>query len=76
MFKVVLLICVSSLSHGECQIETARSVLYGPDATNEISCALNSQAYLASTEIGRKLNDGEYLKIACRRTTIGKRSVG
>ena len=76
MFKVILLICASSLNHGECQIETAQAVLYGPDATNEVSCGLQSQAYLASTALGRDLREGEYLKITCKRTSIGKQSVG
>ena len=76
MFKVILLICAANLSRGECRIDTARSVLYGPDAKNEIVCGLQSQAYLAATEIGRNLKPGEYLKISCRRTTIGAKRVG
>ena len=76
MFKVILLVCASSLSRGDCQVETARAVLYGPDARNEIVCGLQSQAYLAATEIGRSLQTGEYLKISCRRTTIGAKRVG
>ncbi len=66
-FKVILLVCATSVPRGECQIDTAVQVINGPDASNEIACGMRSQAYLAETPIGRLAED-EYLKILCRRS--------
>lgn len=66
-FKVILLVCATSVPRGECQIDTAAQVIDGPDAGNEIACGLKSQAYLAQTQIGLLAED-EYLKILCRRS--------
>lgn len=67
MLKVILLICAASIAPGDCQPETATYLLNGPDATNEVSCGMQSQAYLAQTWIGRSLAEDEYLKIVCLR---------
>lgn len=66
-FKVILLVCATSVPRGDCRIETAVQVINGPDAHNEIACGMKSQAYLAETQIGRLAED-EYLKILCRRS--------
>ena len=76
MFKVILLICASSIPRGDCQVETARDVLRGPDAVDLIACGFQSQAYFAGTELGRQIRDGEYVKILCTSTVIAKRNVG
>ena len=76
LFKVVLLICTTSLPHAECQSETALQVINGPEARSEMACGMPSQAFLAGTAIGRGLTPNEYLKILCRRdTTFGARPV-
>ena len=76
MFKVLILVCSATLAPSECQPETALEVVQGPEARNEIACALQSQAYFAQTALGRDLQPGEYVKIRCRRTSIGKGNVG
>ena len=76
MFKVLILVCAANLAPSECQPDTALEVLQGPEARNEIACALQSQAYFAQTALGRDLQPGEYVKIRCRRTAIGKGNVG
>lgn len=77
LFKVVLLICTTSLPRAECESQTALQVINGPEARNELACGLQSQAFLASTAIGRGLTPNEYLKILCRRdTTFGARPIG
>ena len=69
MFKVILLVCAAHLAPGDCQPDTALYLLNGPDASNEVMCGMQSQAYLAETWLGRTLAEGEYLKIVCRRGT-------
>ena len=76
MFKVLLLICAIAVEQRDCQIDTALTVMQGPDAESQSACSLQSQAYLASTALAATLTDDEYLKITCTRTTIGKQSVG
>jgi hypothetical protein len=67
MFKVILLVCAANLAPGDCREDTALHLLNGPDASNEVMCGLQSQAYLAQTWIGQSLADGDYLKIICQR---------
>ncbi|MGF1607750.1 MAG: hypothetical protein ACFCUQ_00015 [Kiloniellales bacterium] len=76
MFKVLLLICAVTVQHKDCQEKTALTVLQGPEATNEVMCGLQSQAYLASSALAVTLGEDEYLKITCRRTAIGKQNIG
>lgn len=76
MFKVLLLICAVNVQHGDCQEQTALTVMQGPDANNAIACGMQSQAYLAMSAIAETLDENEYLKITCRRTSIGKQNVG
>lgn len=71
MFKAILLVCATSVQPADCNEKTATHVVLGPDATNEISCAMQSQAYLANTAIGRSLEDDGYLKIKCTREYDG-----
>lgn len=74
MIKVLILVCAATLSRPDCQPETALIVIQGPDAPNEVACALQSQAYFAGS--GIELAEGEWLKIVCRRSGIGKGNVG
>ena len=66
MYKVILLVCVSSIAPGDCQPDTALYLLNGPDARNEISCGMQSQAFMAQTWMGQTLGDDEYVKVVCR----------
>lgn len=74
MFKVLILVCSSALSPSECQVDSAVSVINGPEAPDARICGLNGQAYLAETALAAKHED-EYVKIKCSRTAIG-RTVG
>ena len=67
MFKVVLFVCTLSVQPSDCDELTAVHVIRGPDCKNEIACAMVSQAYLASTALGRTLREYEYVKIRCER---------
>jgi hypothetical protein len=67
MFKVILLVCAANIAPGDCQADSALYLMNGPDASNEVGCGMQSQAYLAQTWIGQSLSEGEYLKIVCRR---------
>ena len=67
MFKVILLVCAAHTAPGDCHADTALHLLNGPDASNEVMCGMQSQAYLAQTWIGQSLADGEYVKVVCRR---------
>lgn len=70
MFKVLILVCSTSLSPAECKVDTAAAVINGPDAPNELMCGLNGQAYVAETAIAQQHED-EYVKVTCSRTNIG-----
>jgi hypothetical protein len=66
MIKVILLVCATSIAPSDCKADNALYFLNGPDATNEVSCAMQSQAYLAQTWNGRSMAGDEYLKIVCQ----------
>jgi hypothetical protein len=74
MFQVLILVCSTAFSPAHCQRDTARQVIVGPVAQNEAMCAFYGQAYISSTAIGQ-LHRGEYVKVQCSRSSIGK-SVG
>lgn len=76
MFKVLLLICAVGVQHQDCQVQTALTVLQGPEANNALACGFQSQAYLAMSAIAETLTENEYLKITCTRTAIGRQTVG
>ena len=67
MFTVILFVCALSVQASACDDRTALYVIKAPDCTNEIACAKVSQAYLASTQLGRTLGENEYLKIEIER---------
>lgn len=71
MFKVLILVCSTALAPSECQIDSAISVINGPEAADARLCGFNGQAYLAGTALAAKHN-GEYVKVKCSYTTIGQ----
>ena len=71
MFKVLILVCSINLAPSECQLDNALDVINGPEAQNEMMCGFYGQAYVASTAIPGR-GDGEYVKVKCTRTSIGK----
>ena len=68
MFTVILFVCALSVQASACGEHTAVYVIKAPDCKNELACAKVSQAYLASTRLGRTLGENEYLKIRIERT--------
>ena len=75
MFKVLILICSMNLAPADCQINTAISVIDGPDAADEAMCGFAGQAYVAQTVLLGEGHENEYVKLKCTTTSIGK-SVG
>jgi hypothetical protein len=67
MFTIILFVCAVSVQASACGEQTALYVIKAPDCKNEIACAMVSQAYLASTQLGRSLRENEYLKIRIER---------
>jgi hypothetical protein len=74
MFRVLVLICSVNMPPGDCQAYNAVEVIRGPEAANEVACGIEVQFFLAQHP-SALIRAGEYLKIQCVRTTIGK-SVG
>jgi hypothetical protein len=72
MFKVLILICSMNMAPADCQLNTAITVINGPDAYDESACGLFGQAYIAQTALGDRRHDDEYVKVKCTTTTIGK----
>ena len=68
MFTVILFVCALNVQASACGEQTALYVIKAPDCKNEIACAKVSQAYLASTQLGRTLGENKYLKIRIERT--------
>ena len=73
MVKVLILVCALSQPRAECQPETARVVLQGPEANNATMCMSRGQAFLAGSAI--RVSPEEWVKVLCQRTEIG-RNVG
>ena len=67
MFTVMLFVCALGVQASACSEQTAIYVIKAPDCKHEIACAKVSQAYLASTQLGRTLGENEYLKIRIER---------
>ncbi|WP_342237023.1 hypothetical protein [Inquilinus sp. OTU3971] len=66
MFKMLLLICATGVSPGDCQIDTAIDVIQGPVTASAAACAFQGQAQLADTAL--PIRPGEtYLKVRCAR---------
>jgi hypothetical protein len=66
MFKILVLICSTTVSHADCQAKTAIDVVRGPTVDNELMCGLNAQTMIARTDLVQ--NDGsEYVKVVCTR---------
>jgi hypothetical protein len=66
MFKILVLICSTAVSHADCQAKTAIDVVRGPPVDNELMFGLNAQTMIARTDLVQ--NDGsEYVKVVCTR---------
>jgi hypothetical protein len=71
MFQIMVLVCAINITPADCQTDTAIKTLRGPEAANEVQCGLYGQAHFA--QLGQyRLTKGQYLKVMCTRTSIGK----
>ena len=64
MYLVVMLVCSAAQSPMECQRETAREVIIGPQVAAIGECSLVGQTTMAATSLLER-GAGEYLKIRC-----------
>lgn len=64
-YLVYIFVCALSTAPGDCDNHSARNVVLGPEAHNEIMCGKEAQEMMATTAV--KPKDGEYMKIACVR---------
>src|SRR5262245_43160110 len=61
-----------SIAPRDSERDNAIDVIVGPSATNELTCGLSGQAYLAGTALAP--TDGSYVKVQCTRTAIVDRA--
>lgn len=72
-FTVLLLICTIGTPIDACRPETARAVIYGPRAPNEIVCGQLGMFKGAALAEGVRPEPGkEYLKLICSHTASGQ----
>ena len=64
MFKVLILICASTLDHAACTQQTATDVVRGPVARTINQCIQESQATIAQTSIAPEAGK-QYMKVVC-----------
>ena len=73
MLTALILICsLSSVSDAAaCTEQNAVQVLRSPETfASPVACLMHGQAYLANSEIGRDLNEGETVKVVCKRNRV------
>jgi hypothetical protein len=66
MIKAFVLLCNAALQPINCTPENAIDVIKAPDASNEVMCAMQAQAFVAETSLAQP-NGKTYFKILCRR---------
>ena len=65
MFKTIILICALSTARPDCSVDTAVSVIQGPEASHLAQCGFIGQAYVAGTAMASYLDGEHYLKMLC-----------
>jgi len=63
-YSIIVLICPLSISHADCQLNTAFDVIRGPHVNSPVMCGLNAQTMIARTDL-MQAGDGQYVKILC-----------
>ena len=76
LLKALILVCAVDIAPADCNSDSARVVLAGPEVRSNGMCGMNAQAYLAQTAIGREKTDEEYLKVICTRRQKAERMLG
>jgi hypothetical protein len=65
MLQIMILVCSTSLSSVECQVETAHDIINGPQVASVFQCGLQGQSLLAQTAtLGRSPDD--FVKVVCK----------
>lgn len=65
MMQTVLLICALATPQADCGLQTADTVVQGPEAASLVECGLHGQAYIAGGALAGYVDDGHYLKVSC-----------
>lgn len=70
---ITLLVCAVALAHQDCQMNTAKKVIQGPEVKNKFECMFSGVTYGAQQPVVQELlnQGGNYLKVMCIETTIG-----
>ena len=79
MLTALVLICSVGITPDmhDCTADNATAVIRVPaEFANPATCFMHGQAYLAETSIGRKLYDGDRVKIICKRSETIAASLG
>jgi hypothetical protein len=71
MLKMLILVCSSSVSPPDCQLETALDVIHGPQVSSVFECGMASQVIAAQSTILRRAPD-EYMKVKCSPIKVAK----
>jgi hypothetical protein len=50
-YSILVLICSTTLSHSDCQAETATDVARGPIADDPVMCTLSAGTMVAGTDL-------------------------
>lgn len=64
MFKVLILICATTIDHAACTPQTATDVVRGPVARSIQQCIMEGQATLAQTSLAPEAGK-QYMKVVC-----------
>ena len=73
MLTALILICsLSSVTDAAaCTEQNALQVLRSPETfASPVACLMHGQAYVANSAIGRDLNEGETVKVICKRNRV------
>jgi hypothetical protein len=73
MLTALILICSlsSATDAATCTEQNAVQVLRSPETfANPVACLMHGQAYLANSAVGRDLNEGETVKVICKRHRV------
>lgn len=71
MLKILILVCSSSVSPPDCQLETALDVIHGPQVASVFECGMASQVMAARSTILRNA-PGEYMKVKCSPVKVAE----
>ena len=79
VLTALILVCSLAVTPdlSDCSRSNAVDTMYVPEQfANPATCFMHGQAYLAETSIGRKLYDGDRVKIICKRSETIAASLG